>query len=106
MCVPKCVSHHPAMSRPWQGVVQNHLLRHFFRLLANFPTLLANFPTEAASDDSDEPSSDDDVGSVDSEDPPELVDYDPNRDGDDWRPDGPTGRAVHDATMGPRSELQ
>ena len=83
------------MSRPWQGVVQNHLLRHFFRLLANFPTLLANIPTEAASD-----------GSVDSKDPPELVDYDPNRDGDDWRPDGPTGRAVHDATTGPRSELQ
>ena len=87
------------MSRPWQGVVQNHLLRHFF-------CLLANFPTEAASDDSDEPSSDDDVGSVDSEDQPELVDYDQNRDSDDWRPDGPTGRAVHDATTGPRAELQ
>ena len=103
MGTEKCLPSSSRMSQPWGEIVQNHLLRHFFRLLANFPTLLANFPTETSDD---EPSSDDEVGSVDSEDPPELVDCDLNLDGYDWRPDGPTGRAVHDATMGPRSELQ
>ena len=30
-----------------------------------------------------------------------LVDFDPVRDGDDFRPDGPTGRATLNAPTGP-----
>ena len=79
------------MSLLWAEIIHNHYLHH---LVAFLPI----FTTEWASDNGDE-----EVGSVSSKEPPELVpvDFDPVRNGDDWRPDGPDGRAVRNAPTGP-----
>ena len=86
-------------NRAWTGLVQNHFLRHV-HMAANLYNLVAYLPiltTDWSDVDDDEPG----VGSVSSEEAPELVDFDPVRDGDDFRPDGPTGRATLNAPTGP-----